>query len=87
MEEKIIKNFEVFQKLLSKVGSRSGVISKFIESYGDRIATCPSYNLDKRSTSTPGGLVDHSLLTLKIARKLVDASQVQIDPESLTIVC
>jgi len=87
MEEKIIKNFEVFQKLLSKVESRADVIAKFVEKHAERIATCPSHNLDKRSTSAPGGLVDHSLLTLKIARKLVEASQAQVDLESLTVVC
>ena len=87
MEEKIIKNFEVFQKLLSKVGDRSTAIAAFLEKYGERIAVCPSHGVSKRSTSAPGGLVEHSLSTFKIARKLVDAAGVGIDPESLAIVC
>jgi len=87
MEEKIIKNFEVFQKLLSKVGDRSTAIAAFLEKYGERIAVCPSHGVSKRSTSAPGGLVEHSLNTFKIARKLVEAAGVGIDPESLAIVC
>lgn len=87
MEEKIIKNFEVFQKLLSKVGDRSTAIAAFLEKYGERIAVCPSHGVSKRSTSAPGGLVEHSLSTFKIARKLVEAAGVVIDPESLAIVC
>ncbi len=87
MEEKIIKNFEVYQKLLSKVGDRSDAISQFLDRHSDRIATCPSHNLSKRSTASPGGLIEHSLTTLKIARKLVESTQTTISPESLTIVC
>lgn len=87
MEEKIIKNFEMFQKLLSKVGDRSEVIAAFLEKYGERIAVCPSHNVSKRATAAPGGLVEHSLNTFKIARKLVEATATEIDPASLAIVC
>jgi len=87
MEEKIIKNFEIFQKLLTKVGDRSDVIASFLEKYGERIAVCPSHGVNKRSTAAPGGLVEHSLNTFKIARKLVEAAGVDIEPGSLALVC
>jgi hypothetical protein len=87
MEEKIISNFQMFQKILLKAGDRAANISKFLDTCGERIAVCPSHNLVKRSTSAPGGLVEHALNTFKIARKLVEASGVSVNPESLAIVC
>lgn len=87
MEEKIISNFEMFQKILSKTGDRASALSEFISRHGERIATCPSHNLVKRTTSAPGGLVEHSLNTFKIARKLVEATGVNVSSESLAIVC
>ena len=88
MQEKIVSNFEVFQKLLtSKTGNRKSAFEDFLNKFGDRIAVCPSHNLTKRSTSAPGGLVEHSLNTYKIARKLVEATGVAVDTESLVIVC
>jgi hypothetical protein len=87
MEEKIISNFQMFQKILLKTGDRAANISKFLDKCGERIAVCPSHNLVKRTTSAPGGLVEHSLNTFKIARKLVEASGVSVNPESLAIVC
>lgn len=87
MQEKIISNFELFQKILTKTGSRADSIGEFITKHGERIAVCPSHNLAKRSTSAPGGLVEHALNTFKIARKLVEASGVDINQESLAITC
>jgi hypothetical protein len=87
MQEKIISNFELFQKILTKTGDRSQSIENFIENFGERIATCPSHNLVKRTTSSPGGLVEHALTTFKIARKLVETSGININQESLAIVC
>ena len=77
----------MFQKILLKAGDRAANISKFLDTCGERIAVCPSHNLVKRSTSAPGGLVEHALNTFKIARKLVEASGVSVNPESLAIVC
>jgi hypothetical protein len=87
MQEKIISNFELFQKLLAKTGERAPAIDAFINRHGERIAVCPSHNLLKRSTSAPGGLVEHALTTFKIARKLVETSGVNINQESLVLVC
>lgn len=87
MQEKVISNFETFQKILNKVGSRAPEISAFLDKFGERIAICPSHNLVKRSTSAPGGLVEHALSTFKIARKLVETSGIEVNPESLAIVC
>lgn len=87
MQERVISNFEMFQKVLSKTGDRAPAIEKFLETYGERIAVCPSHNLTKRSTTSPGGMVEHALQTFRIARKLVEATSVEIDPESLAIVC
>lgn len=87
MQEKVISNFETFQKVLTKTGSRASAIEQFLDRLGERVAVCPSHNLAKRSTSAPGGLVEHALQTFKIARKLVDASGVHVNPESLAIVC
>ena len=87
MQEKVISNFETFQKILTKVGIRAESISNFLDRHGERIANCPSHNLTKRNTSAPGGLVEHSLNTFKIARKLVEATGVEVNPESLAIVC
>ena len=87
MQEKIISNFELFQKILSKTGDRSQSLARFVTKHGERIATCPSHNLVKRTTSAPGGLVEHALNTFKIARKLVEATGTQVDQESLAIVC
>jgi len=87
MQERVISNFETFQKILSKTGSRASVLERFLDSYGERIAVCPSHNLSKRSTSAAGGLVEHALQTFKIARKLVETTGVEINPESLAVVC
>jgi hypothetical protein len=87
MQERVISNFETFQKILSKTGDRSAALERFLETYGERIAVCPSHNLSKRSTSSAGGLVEHALQTFRIARKLVEATGVQVSPESLAIVC
>ena len=87
MEEKIISNFEMFQKILTKTGHRAPAIGEFINKFGERIAVCPSHNLEKRTTSAPGGLVEHALNTFRIARKLVEATSVSVNPESLAIVC
>jgi len=87
MEEKIISNFETFQKILSKTGNRAHALGEFISRHGERIAVCPSHNLVKRTTSSPGGLVEHALNTFKIARKLVEASGVNVNVESLAVVC
>jgi hypothetical protein len=87
MQERVISNFETFQKILSKTGARASVLERFLDAYGERIAVCPSHNLTKRSTSAAGGLVEHALQTFKIARKLVEATGVEINPESLAIVC
>ena len=87
MQEKVISNFETFQKVLLKTGSRADVIARFLDKHGDRIAVCPSHNLAKRATSAPGGLVEHSLQTFKIARKMIEASGTEVNPESLAIVC
>lgn len=69
------------------MGSRASDLERFLDAYGERIAVCPSHNLAKRSTSAAGGLVEHALQTFKIARKLVEATGVEINPESLAIVC
>lgn len=87
MQEKIISNFELFQKILTKTGVRSKAINDFITKHGERIAVCPSHNLAKRSTSAPGGLVEHALNTFKIARKIVESAGVDVNQESLAIVC
>jgi len=87
MEEKIISNFEMFQKILSKTGSRATAINDFVSRHSERIAVCPSHNLVKRTTASPGGLVEHSLNTFKIARKLVEATGTSINTESLAVVC
>ena len=87
MEEKIISNFETFQKILSKTGDRAEPLKGFVAKHGERIAVCPSHNLVKRTTSAPGGLVEHALSTFKIARKLVEATGASVNPESLAIVC
>jgi hypothetical protein len=41
----------------------------------------------KRTTASPGGLVEHSLNTFKIARKLVEVAGTSINTESLAVVC
>jgi len=88
MQEKIISNFEVFQKILkTKTGARGAALGNFLDQFGERIVVCPSHNLIKRSTAAPGGLVEHALNTYKIARKIVEASDTSIDAESLVIVC
>lgn len=87
MQEKIISNFEMFQKVLTKTGARAESIDAFMNRFGERIAICPSHNLTKRSTSAPGGLVEHALNTFRIARKLVETAGVAISAESLAIVC
>ena len=87
MQERVISNFETFQKVLSKTGDRAAVIESFLEKYGERIAICPSHNLSKRTTSAAGGLVEHALLTFKIARKLVETTGIAVNPESLAIIC
>jgi hypothetical protein len=88
MQEKIISNFEVFQKILkTKTGARAPALGKFLDQFGERIVVCPSHNLVKRSTAAPGGLVEHALNTYKIARKIVEASDTSVDAESLVIVC
>lgn len=86
-ETQILNNFAIYQKLLGMLGSRKEKVLDFVDKYADRISTCPAHNMSNRSTASPGGLVFHSLTTFKIAKKVVEASSLSVNAESLLLVC
>jgi hypothetical protein len=88
-ESEIIENFEKFRKILLKVSDRQESISRFLEKYGDRIATAPGHDRDNRRAAAPGGLVKRSLQTFNNARelcKLPAFAENNIEIESVIIV-
>jgi len=88
-ESEIISNFEKFSKVLLKVSDRRDSLSKFLEKYGERIATAPAHDKSNRKSASPGGLVKRSLQTLVTARELCGMSAFadkNIDPGSVIIV-
>jgi len=88
-ESEIISNFEKFSKVLLKVSDRRDSLSKFLEKYGERIATAPAHDKSNRKSASPGGLVKRSLQTLVNARELCGMSAFadkNIDPGSVIIV-
>lgn len=73
-ESDIISNFEKFRKILLKVEDRKDPLSKFLEKYGERIATSPGHDKSSRASAAPGGLVKRSLQTFAHARELCGMS-------------
>lgn len=60
-EEQIAENWEKFQGLCGKLGTRADSISTMLEEMGIRIATAPASSRREYHAAYPGGLVDHSL--------------------------
>lgn len=88
-ESEIIENYEKYRKLLLKVSSRREQIERFLEKYGDRIATAPGHDRASRHAAAPGGLVKRCLTTLTNARDLASMrafSDKEIDIESIIVV-
>jgi hypothetical protein len=88
-ESEIIENFEKFRKILLKVSSRKDRIEKFLDEYGDRIATAPGHDRSNKRSAAPGGLVKRSLQTFANARDLCNMaafSSLEISIESVIIV-
>lgn len=69
-ENEIVDNFEKFKRILLKVEDRGATLSRFLEKYGDRIATAPGHDRNNKHAAAPGGLVRRSLQTFMNAREL-----------------
>jgi len=88
-DKEIIENFEKFRKILLRVSDRKDALEKFLDKYGDRIATAPGHDRNNRHAAAPGGLVQRALNTLSAARdlsKLPAFSEKEISAESIIIV-
>lgn len=90
--EVVIENWKKYHSLLvTKAGShRSEAIEKMLDALGERISTCPSSSRVSYHGCYVGGLVEHSLLTLRNAmriRKAVSQGFEEIQEESIVFAC
>lgn len=86
--ENLEENWEIFRKLSLKVGSgREEAITKLLDDCDQQILETPYRDRNDWLTSCPGGLVFHSLLTLKHAKGILKGVEWQIDPGSVALVC
>lgn len=85
-EEIIIKNFELFQAQVAKLGSK-GTLQSYVEDNAERIMLAPASTKLEYTCCHPGGLVEHSLRVLQTAAKLRQAYGLmeQVSKESVIL--
>lgn len=85
-DEDIVKNYNLYVTLLKELGpERFENIEKMIDHLGTRLATAPASSKLEYHGAYPGGLVDHSLRVLKVAKKLLKAYSFDIPIDSLIV--
>ena len=85
--EEITANFDKFRSLCEKLGDRSEVTLKMVDSLGEQLALCPASSRKDYHNCMPGGLVDHSLRVLTNSMKLVKSFGWNVPKDSLIISC
>jgi len=84
--ENIEKNWETFQKIALSVQGKPE-IKNLLDVCGEQIIITPHKDRADWHTAAPGGLIYHSLLTLKHAKNVAKTSNISVNPESLATVC
>lgn len=84
-QDQIVENFNKFEGLCNRLGTRSGPINNMLEDMGTRIATAPASSRKQFHACYPGGLVDHTLRVVKNALTLRSTFDVfsQLSTESV----
>lgn len=85
--EKLEKNWELYCKLVSRIKNEDArtALTSLCEELKDRLAAAPASTQTKFVGAFPGGLVEHSLNVLKLAKNINEAIGANIDPDSLII--
>jgi hypothetical protein len=83
--EEIEKNWNKFRSLCEKLGDRSEVALKMVDSLGERLCLAPASAKRDYHSAFPGGLVDHSLRVLGNAMRLSQAFEWKVSKDSLII--
>ena len=85
--EEITANFDKFRSLCEKLGDRSEITLKMVDSLGEQLALCPASSRKDYHNCMIGGLVEHSLRVLSNAMKLVKTYGWNVPKDSLIISC
>lgn len=73
-DEKILENWKLFVNFSQKMGDkRKDKIKIFLDENEERLSLTPASTRKAYHAAYPGGLVDHSLRVLKIAKNLTEA--------------
>lgn len=68
--QQIAENWKLFRKLCNRLGDRTEAVQKMLDHYEDRAPFAPASSRLEYHGAYPGGLIEHSLRVLKIARAL-----------------
>jgi len=85
--EQIEKNWNMYCSFLDKLGDRSEVAKKLVETISEVLATAPASSRKHYHMCCVGGLCDHSLRVLRNALKLKKTFNYDVPDESLIIGC
>lgn len=85
--QKIENNWELYAKLVGKIKNEDAraALLGLCEELKDRLAATPASTQHKFVGAFPGGLVNHSLNVLRIAKDLNEACRAGIDSDSIII--
>lgn len=87
--EKLEKNFELFVSLVGRIKNEEAreALLGLCKEQKDRLAAAPASTRLDHVGAYPGGLVEHSLNVLKLAKDLNKVFGSNIDSDSLIITC
>lgn len=84
---KILENWTLFRKICNNLGSRTDAVQAMLDHFEDRAPYAPASSRLEYHSAYPGGLVEHSLRVLRIARSLNDVLGYKLSMESLIMSC
>jgi hypothetical protein len=84
--EKIVENFERYEKLCMKLGDRVPVIEVMLTEIGERLALAPASTRRDFHAAYPGGLVEHTLRVAQYALMLKRAVKLFADVSDESVV-
>jgi len=83
----IAENWALFRKLCGRLGTRTENVQKMLDYFEDRAPYAPASSRTEYHGAYAGGLVEHSIRVLTIARKLNKALDYGHDIEELIMSC